>query len=94
MLNHQVTLFELGENSVVNYEQKCSFKFLHHYTTSTKVNKKHTVQLPTGRETPKMSIYANESGKEENVNLFPALNIKQRNNLSSFSAEYEKVPQT
>ncbi len=47
-----------------------------------------------GRETQKMSIYANESGKEENVNMFPASHIKQRNNLSSFSAEYEKVPQT
>lgn len=46
------------------------------------------------RETQKMSIYANEAGIEENVNLFPALHIKQRSNLSSFSAEYEKVPKT
>lgn len=37
-----------------------------------------------------MSIYANESGKEENVNSFPALHIKQSDNLSSFSAEYGK----
>lgn len=29
-------------------------------------------------------------GKKENVNLFPALYIKPRINLSSFSAEYEK----
>lgn len=47
-----------------------------------------------GGDTQIISIYGNESGKGENVNLFPALLIKQRNNLSSFSAEYEKVPQT
>lgn len=82
------------QNFRVSYEQTGSFISLPHYITSGKVNRKHTVQLPVGRETRKMSIYANDSGRGENVNLFPALHIKQRNNLSSFSAKYEKVPQT
>lgn len=59
MLNHYVALFKTRES---NLRAKGSFELLHHYTTSTKVNKKHTVQLPMGREREKMSVYANDSG--------------------------------
>lgn len=85
----------IGVCETLQNKQKCSFYSPPHYTASSKVNRKQSPVAHGQRNTEnEHTLYANESGKEEDVNLSPALHIKRRNYLSSFSAIYEKVPQT